>query len=80
MMHGGKREFVIVGLTTNISHPNLGEVGLEVESFAVVILCAARIGQDGQFHKGPLRLTDCSPHGRYNDAVIVWHKRHRSLQ
>ena len=42
-MHSGKGDVVIVGLAANISHPDLGKVSLEIESFIVIILCAARI-------------------------------------
>ena len=53
-MHCGKGDVVIVGLAANTSHPDLGEVCLEVESFAAIALCAAWIGQDGLFQEVPL--------------------------
>ena len=42
-MHSSKGDVVIVGLAANISHPDWGKVSLEIESFIVIILCAARI-------------------------------------
>ena len=70
-MHGSKRDVIVIRLTANRSHAYLGEVSLEVESFAVVILCTARVRQYGLLHEVPLRLAGLCPHRRSDDGVVI---------